>query len=125
MQRYDPMVAPDPEQWADLVDGERIDIIRAYHRKARISLPNAPFHAAIHAIVETQIALGDEIPVARTVDRLMAEGLYRHDAIHAVGMALTEHMHPLVRAVVMPAEPNEAYYAALARLTAEGWRRSV
>ena len=86
MQRYDPMVAPDPEQWADLVDGERIDIIRAYHRKARISLPNAPFHAAIHAIVETQIALGDEIPVARTVDRLMAEGLDRHDAIHAVGI---------------------------------------
>jgi len=37
--------------------------IEAYHRRARIRLPNEKVHAVIHAIVENQIALGDELPV--------------------------------------------------------------
>jgi hypothetical protein len=122
--RYDPLTAPDPDEWADLDEGQRISLVRAYHKKARIQLPNAAVHAAIHAVVETQITLGDETPVERTVERLIDEGLDRHDAIHAVGMVLVEHMQGLVQAIVMPAEPNEAYYAALERLTAEEWRRS-
>ena len=124
MLRYDPLVAPDPDEWTDLDESERISLVKDFHRKARIRLPNADVHAAIHAIIETQIALGVEIPVQRTVDRLMDEGLDRHDAIHAVGMTLTEHMQNLVRATAVPADPNAAYYAALERLTAEGWRRS-
>ena len=124
MLRYDPMTALDPEEWNDLDESERIALVKDFHKKARIRLPNADVHAAIHAIIETQIALGDEIPVGRTVERLLDEGLDRHDAIHAVGMTLTEHMQNLVREVEMPADPNTSYYAALERLTAEGWRCS-
>ena len=83
-------------------------------------------HAVIHVVVERQIALGDEIPVRRTVRRLMSEGLDRHEAIHAVGSVLAGHMNDLVRRGEPKAgeDPNTAYYAALATLSAEEWLRS-
>jgi hypothetical protein len=42
----------------------------------------------LHGIVENQIALGDELPVERTVKRLIAEGLDRHNAIHAIASVI-------------------------------------
>jgi hypothetical protein len=75
MQRYNPLVSPDPEEWLALGEQERIDLARDYHRKARIRLPNAEVHATVHAIVETQIALGNETPARRTAQRLMDAGL--------------------------------------------------
>ena len=35
MQRYDPLVAPDPEEWLALDEQERIDLARDYHHNAR------------------------------------------------------------------------------------------
>jgi hypothetical protein len=43
-------------------------------------------------MVEAQIALGDETPASRIAQRLIGEGLDRHDAIHAIGMVLAEHI---------------------------------
>jgi hypothetical protein len=60
MQRYDPLKAPDPQEWLALDEQERIALAQDYHRRARIRLPNATAHATAHAIVENQIALGDE-----------------------------------------------------------------
>jgi hypothetical protein len=90
---------------------------------------NAKVHAVVHAIVENHIALGDEIPVRRTIERLMAEGLDRHDAIHAVGMVLMEFMNDVMSAgdAARPErrpDPNLPYYAALEKLTADSWRQS-
>jgi hypothetical protein len=104
----------------------QIDLVADYHRHARLRAPNANMHAVIHAVVERQIALGDETPVRQTVQRLMSEGLDRHEAIHAVGSVLTGHIHDLVRRGEVKAgdDPNTAYYAALATLTAEAWLRS-
>ena len=62
------------------------------------SLPNAGVHAAMHSIVETLIALGDETPARRTAQRLVDEGLDRHEAIHAIGSALVEFMTDLMKA---------------------------
>src|SRR5215510_1511876 len=90
MQRYDPLKAPDPEEWLSLDEQQRIDVVEEYHRLAGIRIPNAKIHAVTHAIIENQIAAGDKLPVRRTVQRLMAEGLDRHEAIHAVGMILLE-----------------------------------
>src|SRR6516165_8184462 len=75
MQRYNPLVSPDPEEWLALGEQERIDLAQDYHRKAHIRLPNAEVHATVHAIVETQIALGNETPARRTAQRLMDAGL--------------------------------------------------
>ena len=123
MQRYDPLEAPDAEEWLALDEQERIDLVLNYHRKARIRLPNAKVHAIVHAMVETQIALEDETPARRTAQRLMDEGLDRHEAIHAIGWVLIEFMSDLMDEPESRAEPNALYFAALERLTVEDWRR--
>jgi hypothetical protein len=124
MQRYDPLEAPDLEEWLALDEQERIDLARDYHRRARIRVPNVKVHATVHAMVETQIALGDETPARRTAQRLLDEGLDRHEAIHAIGWVLTEFMSELMDAPESDADPNAPYFAALERLTVEDWRRS-
>jgi hypothetical protein len=78
VRRYDPLKAPDAEEWLSLDESERIRLVVEYHRRARIRLPNIKAHAAFHVIAESQIALGDQIPVRRTLVRLMEEGLDRH-----------------------------------------------
>jgi hypothetical protein len=126
MNRYDPHHPPEPEEWLALDEEERIELVEEYHRRARICVPRAKAHAVIHAVIENQIALGDEIPVQRTVQRLMSEGLDRHEALHAAGSVLAGHMNDLLRQpeTDTDADPNDAYYAALERLTAEEWLRS-
>jgi hypothetical protein len=124
MQRYDPLVAPDPEEWLALDEQERMVLARNYHHGARIRVPNALAHAALHAIVENQIALRNETPARRTAQRLMDAGLDRHEAIHAIGWVLVEYMADLMDAPESDTDPNAPYFAALERLTVEDWRRS-
>ena len=124
MQRYDPLEAPDPEEWLELDEQERIDLVQEYHRRAGIHPANEKLHATLHAIVEAQIALKEETPVRRIAQRLIGEGLDRHDAIHAIGMVLAEHIYDVLRTTKSDKGPNAPYYAALERLTAEDWRRS-
>jgi hypothetical protein len=122
--KYDPLKAPEPEEWLALDEGERMQLVEAYHRRAGVRLPNVAAHAAIHAVVESQIAMGDEIPVRSTAQRLMAEGLDRHDAIHAIGSVLAGFMNDLLRNPASDADPNEGYFAELQQLTARGWLKS-
>jgi hypothetical protein len=120
--RYDPDVAPDPSRWRELGDDERIMLAEAYHRRAGIEVPNMTLHATMHVIIENQVAMGDEPPVRRTIERLMGEGLDRHDAVHAVGSVLAAHITDTLKA---GAPNNEAYNEAVERLTAEIWRAEV
>jgi hypothetical protein len=121
---YDPLVGPDPDDWLSLDEQERIDAVMDFHRRARIRLPNAKVHAVAHAVVENQIAEGDALPVRRTLERLMGEGLDRHDAVHAIGMVLLGHLNDLMKAGEVEGDPNLKYFAELERLTADEWRRS-
>jgi hypothetical protein len=121
MTRYDPLQAPDPDAWLALSEDERIELAADFHRRAGDRAPSAPAHAAIHCMVENQIALGEATPVRAAMERLMAEGLDRHEAIHAVGSALAGLLADLSRGEG-PADFNAAYGAALGRLTAESWR---
>ena len=97
MDQYDPLVAPDPQEWLDIDESERIALVEEYHRRARVQLPNAQIHATVHTVIENQAALGDETPVRRALDRLMFEGLDRHDAIHAIGLVFTEHVNEAMK----------------------------
>jgi hypothetical protein len=72
MNRYDPLVAPDPTAWLALHEGERISLIEDYHEKHGIELPNVHAHAALHAVVENQISLGEALPVREKARQLMA-----------------------------------------------------
>ncbi len=78
-----------------------------------------------HAVVETQIAMGDELPVRRKLEALMEEGLDRHDAIHAIGAVLMAHLNDVAKGARRGQAPevNAAYFAELETLTAESWRR--
>jgi len=87
-------------------------------------VPNVTLHATLHAIVEAQIALEDETPARHTAQRLIDDGLDRHEAIHAIALALVEFMRDLMNAPELGTDPNAPYFAALERLTADDWRRS-
>ena len=89
MMKYDPDRTPNPEAWLVLGEGERIEQVFAYHRRLPAKLPNARLHAAFHVVVESQLAAGVEV-VRQTLGRLKAEGLDRHEAMHAVGSVLAE-----------------------------------
>jgi len=123
MREYDPLKTPEPSQWLALDEAERIDLVVQHHERDKVKVPNLRAHAAIHAVIETQIAMGDELPVAATLARLQSEGLDRHDAVHAIGSALAEQIHGVASGTVS-GEPNSAYAAALERLNAKSWRHA-
>lgn len=66
MNQYDPEHAPNPDEWLELGEQERILLVEQYHRFSRAKLPNLTAHAVFHAIVENQIAAGLE-PVLRAI----------------------------------------------------------
>ena len=78
-------------------------------------------HAVIHSIVENQIAENLE-SVVRAMARLTAEGLDRHDAVHAIGSVLAVHLHDLLNLEVGAANSQAIYNAAVERLTVKVWR---
>ncbi len=117
---YDPLNAPDPDDWRSMDEGERMMLVEDYHRQAAVKLPNEQAHTVIHVIVENQIATGDETSAPTTLERLMREGLDRHEAIHAVGSVLADFMQALLRGDVAPGE-NERYDEELEKLTAAEW----
>jgi hypothetical protein len=129
IENYDPLVEPAPDDWLAADEQSRIDAITRYHLREGFKGERLGAHAAVHGIVENQIALGDELPVRRTLQRLIAEGLDRHDAIHAIGSILVGHINELVRKADLgdgkaAGDTNDAYFSELERLTAKSWRRS-
>ena len=124
MEAYNPERGPEPESWLELDEQERIFLIETWHRVARIKLPNLTAHAALHVIVENQIALDLE-PVVRAMDRLRKQGLTRHDAIHAIGSVVAENLFGILKADQNDdaAASQARYCAAVERLTAVSWRR--
>jgi len=120
--RYDPAREPNAKDWELLDEQERIDIVARRHRQDRVKLPNEILHASIHVVVENQLAMGIQ-DVRDALQRLMAEGLNRHDALHAVGMVLSGHMFELLKGKSEAAQPIERYYEELRKLTAESWRK--
>jgi hypothetical protein len=121
MDRYDPLVAPDPSIWLSLDESKRIELVDRYHTPVRAQIPRPVVHACIHVIVENQLA--EHVPeVEQTLARMLAEGLDRHEAIHAISYALAGHLNDLAAHWVTAADPNEPYYRALAQLQADQWR---
>lgn len=122
MDIYDPLTPPSIADWTELDESERLDLVRAYHQRQGDDLPNPDAHAVAHVIVEDQVALADETPVAAVMERLMQEGLDRHEAIHAIGCVLMGTLHEAAQDD-NEADPTTAYYRELVQLTAEKWLR--
>ena len=120
---YDPDRSPDAKTWLASDEGERITLVSDYHRRQGISAPD--LHAVIHVVVENQLALGDAVVVA-TLGRLVAEGLSRHDAIHAIGSVLAEYLYELLRDAPGPENPIYAVYLdRLNKFSAKAWLDSA
>lgn len=124
MDRYDPSQPPNPTEWLELDERERAILVEEHHRHARIDLPNATVHAIVHVVVENQLATNDD-PVVRALARLMKAGLPRHDAIHALGSVVSEHIFDLLKRGAESTNTAESararYYAAIERITAAKW----
>ena len=119
---YDPNHAPDPPAWLALDEEVRIAQAVVFHKQRRMRMPGLKAHATFHSIVENQIAEGMD-SVQRAVPRLIAQGLSRHDAIHAIGWVLAQHLHELMTSD-QPDEPgvaNARYVAQVERLQAQDW----
>jgi len=123
MERYNPAYAPDPEKWQALDEDERIALIQRFHEQHDEDIPKeaVPLHAAIHAVVENQLAMRIG-PVAATVERLTRQGLDRHEAIHAVGAILAEEMHALMSDDAQSMS-QDRYHKRLGKLTAKRWMK--
>ena len=61
------------------------------------------------------------MPTQATVERLIREGLDRHNAIHAVGSVLVNYMHELPGAGEAAPNANQRFYEELKKLTAAEW----
>lgn len=118
---YDADRAPDPDEWLHTDEVERIAAIEAHHRALRdhARMPRPRLHAAIHAVVETQLASGAPPEARRALERLLAGGLPRHEAVHAIGLIVAN-----ATAAAMDGRPFDAgdYARELGLLTVERWR---
>jgi hypothetical protein len=118
---YDPLKAPDPREWLECEEFERIGAVLEFHDVYASGVENEQLHATFHVVVENQLALGDGA-VRETLERLIGEGLDRHEAVHAIGSVLAGEMYNLFQGSSPGAEQTEAYHKGLADLTAKRWR---
>ncbi|HHI78554.1 MAG TPA: DUF1841 domain-containing protein [Planctomycetes bacterium] len=122
--KYDPLTGPDSEWWLGLEEQEKLALILEQHELSGVEIPGIRLHAAIHTVVENQLAMG--IPdVQETLDRLVADGLDRHEALHAIGRVLADLIYDTIHQHwdwknldPMP----EGYFRELRELTVEKWR---
>ncbi|MEQ1505626.1 MAG: DUF1841 domain-containing protein [Myxococcota bacterium] len=117
--RYDADQAPDPAAWLAAAPADRLAAITDHHlaRPDRIHPEGyrLQIHARLHHAIETQIAAGEPPIVAATIDRLCAQGLRRHVALHLVAEVLLRWM-----STGLPFDPV-AYDTELRRLDAATW----
>lgn len=123
MKRYNPSQAPDPEEWLELDESERIDLVENFHKESGEDVPEdaEKIHVAIHIIVENQFILRD-LPVSATVAKLIRQGLDRHEALHAVGAVLAEDIFNL-QSGQKDQWDQKGYRRRLEKLTVKRWRK--
>ena len=121
MDVYDPNHAPAASDWLAIDEDARLGLVSAFHAGDDVPLPSARLHAAIHVVVENQLAIG-EVIVVDTLARLRGEGLSRHEAVHAIGSVLAERLVAALRGELTSETLPTAYLKSLQSLSAEDWK---
>lgn len=126
-KRYDPLRALKPNEWLALDEDERIECVARFHKTARLPMPNYTVHAAFHAVVESQAAMGAETPLAEVIARLMSEGLDRREAMHAVGAVFAKFYFNVAKGQTGADVESlrKAYFDEVRSLTAALWRDAL
>ena len=123
MEKYQPSRCPNVQEWLALDESERVFLVREYHEDTNAPIPEdaMDLHASIHVIVENQIAM-EHVPVPATINRLIRQGLDRHEAIHAVGAVVSANIYDLTKGIETSWDQNQ-YRRKLEKLTARRWRK--
>ena len=122
--KYDPERGVQADEWLALDEGERVAVVETFHGPVPLDAQRKRLHATIHTVVENQIALG-EAAVVEALARLRDEGLTRHEAVHAIGMAVVEHLTDVLSSQAGPdADVAASYLERLRNVTAAQWRAS-
>ena len=79
----------------------------------------------MHVVVENQVAMGDEYPAKSVLERLMREGLDRHEALHAISQLLAQEIFHALKRKNEELDLNARYIERLNKLTAEAWRNQT
>jgi hypothetical protein len=117
---YDPELGPDLDAWLDLdQDGQLADIER-YHeeRPHGMMLGRPDIHAMMHWSAEFELMHGNQTS-SDACERILLQGLTRHDAIHQIGAVLLEAAADLVDGGTLKTSPSKAF-DALGRGKASG-----
>ena len=120
--RYDPQNPPDATSWLELDEAEQQDAVLRYHRKIGFEAGSVKMHSVVHGAIETQLAEGHQA-ACDALDRLMSDGLDRHEALHAVGAVFAEQLHAVLKN--QREFDNEEYERGLRELTAASWSEGV
>jgi hypothetical protein len=80
---YDPERGPVAAEWLALSESEKLRTVANFHTSSIKGFSGAKEHAALHVVVETQLASGFG-PSKRAILRLQRQGLTRHESIHAI-----------------------------------------
>jgi ATP/maltotriose-dependent transcriptional regulator MalT len=119
---YDADRAPEPAAWLAADEGERLAAVEAHHRTltSHAAQPKPRLHAAIHLVVEGQLATGDPPEARRALERLVAGGLPRHEAVHAIGLLVADAVGSALNGRRFDAA---GYARELDLMTVERWRK--
>ena len=122
MKNYDPSISPDPEQWFELDEQERIELAFQFveNFETEVNEEAHKVHATIHAIIENQLAENVE-PTLETYKRLIRQGLNRHETIHALGAVIFEDIIAVMESKTH--QPLGKHKLRLRKLTAKRWRK--
>ncbi len=120
--KYDPSAGPDFGSWLDLSEEETILATKKYHddHEPETDIGSAIIHAAMHAVVETQIAMIDPPQVHRAFTKLVDGELDRHEAIHIIGAVLAEQLYHLME--LQKSAQYNPYGRSLAELDVKKWK---
>ena len=123
MKKYEPLFYGEKDEWLKLEDEERIALVLDYHENhdEEFEGESIRLHAAMHVVVENQIALG-EAYVEKTVARIMRQGVSAHEAIHAIAAILSEDIVSLLNSGEKEFSTKK-YRRKLEKLTAKRWRK--
>jgi hypothetical protein len=117
--QYDPLKDPLPQEWLAASEADRLAAVRSHHALTEEPSDGFEAHAAMHAIVETQLAQGNAA-AGNALTRLLHDGLDRHDAIHAIASVVAGEIFRMLKHKTT--HDPAAYAGRLAALTAASWR---
>ncbi len=123
---YDPNQSPTGPEWLNTPKTERVRCVATFHMVNRLNSGSQKAHAAMHVIVENQIATGYG-PTVKAMARLQQGGLSRHEALHAIGSVIAKQMYGVLPSTADNSprpDPQTQLNAAIEALQAEDWLKS-